>query len=174
MLTDTQKGVIRGMLLAVVVSAVGLAAAIWWPPFSQQTATSGFEAWPAALRWDLVLVILLAGNIGFLANHRFFTPEDIDAGAVMQGTERAFAYKSALQNTLEQTVLALAVHTMWAFMVPAHRQGAAVAAAVLMFLVGRVFFWHGYMRGAAARSFGFALTFYPTIMMLVLVCVSMF
>lgn len=170
MLSGTQKGVMRGAALAMAVSAASLAVAIRCPPFSQHTPVAGLDAWQAGLRWDLLLVVLLAGNIGFLANHRFLTPEDIDAGAVMQGSARAFAYKSALQNTLEQTVLALSVHTLWAFIVPAPRQGAAVAMAAVLFAIGRAFFWHGYIHGAVARSFGFGLTFYPSLIMLALTC----
>ena len=125
MLTDTQKGVMRGAVLAIAVSVAGIAAAMLWPPLSPPMPTAGLAAWQAALRWDLALVVLLAGNIAFLANHRFLTPEDIDAGAVMLGSARAFAYKAALQNTLEQTGLALGVHTMRAFLVPAQRQGGS-------------------------------------------------
>ncbi len=170
MLTGAQQGVLRGALLAIAVSAASLATAILYAPISPHTHAAGLDAWQAGLRWDLLLLVLLAGNIGFLANHRFLTPEDIDAGAALHGSARAFAYKSALQNTLEQTVLALGVHTLWAFIVPAQRQGAAVAVAAFLFAIGRGFFWHGYIHGAAARSFGFALTFYPSLIMLVLTC----
>ena len=32
-----------------------------------------------------------------------------------------------------------------------------------LFCVGRASFWLGYRHGAAARAFGFALTFYPSV-----------
>jgi uncharacterized membrane protein YecN with MAPEG domain len=35
-----------------------------------------------------------------------------------------------------------------------------------LFVVGRIAYWIGYPQGAGARAFGFALTFYPTIMAL--------
>jgi len=37
-----------------------------------------------------------------------------------------------------------------------------------MFLVGRLFFFAGYANGAPARAYGFGLTFYPTVLLLLL------
>ena len=42
-----------------------------------------------------------------------------------------------------------------------------VPAAALLFALGRVLFVAGYASGAAARAFGFALTFYPTVTLLI-------
>jgi hypothetical protein len=115
-----------------------------------------------ALKWDALLVVTLAVNIALLARHRFFTPEDIDGGGLTEGTPRAQVLQSTLQNTLEQMVLAFAVHMVWAAAMPLEWQGAIPAAAVLFF-VGRILFWRGYARGAPAPALGFALTFYPTL-----------
>jgi len=38
--------------------------------------------------------------------------------------------------------------------------------AAILFVFGRILFWRGYARGAPARALGFALTFYPTLAML--------
>jgi len=38
-----------------------------------------------------------------------------------------------------------------------------------MFLVGRLFFFAGYANGAPSRAYGFGLTFYPTVMLLLFV-----
>jgi len=43
-----------------------------------------------------------------------------------------------------------------------------VPAAAVMFLVGRVSFFAGYAHGAPSRAYGFALTFYPTVLLLAL------
>jgi len=45
---------------------------------------------------------------------------------------------------------------------------AAIPAAVVLFVLGRVLFLRGYRGGAPSRAIGFALTFYPTVLMLVL------
>ena len=107
-------------------------------------------------------------NIGLLARHRFFTPEDIDGGGLTKGTPQAQVLQSTLQNTLEQTVLGLSTHIVWAVTMPPSWQ-TAVAAAAILFFVGRVLFWRGYVHGASARALGFALTFYPSVGMLILV-----
>jgi uncharacterized membrane protein YecN with MAPEG domain len=123
-----------------------------------------------ALRWDLLIAVCLAINIALLARHRFFTPADIDGGGLSDATPEAHLLQSMLQNTLEQTVLALSIHLVWAATMP-QRWQAAVPAAAVLFLLGRVLFWRGYAHGAAARAVGFALTFYPSVAMIVIVLV---
>ena len=73
--------------------------------------------------------------------------------------------QSILQNTLEQAVLAVLVHLIWAVTMPGDWL-PAIPAATTLFVVGRMLFWRGYERGAAARAMGFGLTFYPTVLML--------
>jgi uncharacterized membrane protein YecN with MAPEG domain len=43
---------------------------------------------------------------------------------------------------------------------------AIVAALAGLFAVGRLLFWIGYRYGAKWRAFGFALTFYPSVLAL--------
>jgi hypothetical protein len=74
-----------------------------------------------------------------LARHRFFTPADIDGGGLSQGTSEAQLLQSTLQNTLEQAVLALSVHPIWAAAMPRTWQ-AAVPAAATLFVFGRLLF----------------------------------
>ena len=172
MLTEKQQGVIRGMAPGVVVTLVALALAIIAHP-SALTPEQGFAAaFACALRWDVLLVVCLTANIGLLARHRFFTADDIDGGGLTRGTPQAQVLQSILQNTLEQTVLGLSVHVIWAAAMPQTWQ-AAVPAAAILFFVGRVLFWRGYAHGASARALGFALTFYPSVAMLLLVMVRL-
>jgi hypothetical protein len=64
-------------------------------------------------------------------------------------------------------VLALATYAIWGATAPRTWQ-AAIAAAAVLFVIGRVLFWRGCARGAPARALGFALTFYPSIGMLLM------
>jgi hypothetical protein len=73
-----------------------------------------------------------------------------------------------LQNTLEQTVLAFLVHLAWATVMPVSRV-SVIPAATLLFLFGRVLFTWRYRGGAPARALGFALTFYPSVLMLIII-----
>lgn len=165
-MTDKQRGVLRGVVagLAITLVVLGLAIAGVLPPLmpgAQAPLTH-------ALRWDTLVLACLAINIGLLARHRFFTPDDIDGGGLTPGTATAHLLQSMLQNTLEQSVLALGVHAIWASVMPQAWQ-AAVPAAAILFVIGRVLFWHGYASGAPGRALGFALTFYPQVVMLVVI-----
>lgn len=64
---------------------------------------------------------------------------------------------AVLQNSLEQTVLAIGSHLVLATVL---RGDELVVLPVLvgLYLVGRVAFAVAYPRGAAARAFGMALT----------------
>ena len=72
---------------------------------------------------------------------------------------------SILQNTLEQIILATLVYFSWIMIVPPTWL-SVVPIMSIAFLIGRILFAIGYKNGAVARSFGFALTFYSTMIML--------
>lgn len=163
--SDKQRGVLAGMATGFGATVVVLAGAIVAPPDALLPPAGDMTSWAHALAWDALPVACLAVNIGRLAAHRFFTPADIDGGAGSDGTTAARLLQATLQNTLEQTVLALATHAIWAAAAPRTWQAAIPAAAVL-FVLGRILFWRGYAHGAPARAIGFALTFYPSIVML--------
>ena len=147
--------------------AAGLAVtllALLWPGLPSGPSVTGarLSAWLAC---DLVAAFWLAVAVARLAGHRFFSDEDID-GALNAGTVRAHVLQSLVQNTLEQTVLAVLAYGGWLLA----RPGAPAATAwiaVGCFSAGRLLFFLGYERGAATRSFGFALTFYPTVGLLI-------
>ncbi|HEY6986651.1 MAG TPA: MAPEG family protein [Rhodanobacteraceae bacterium] len=165
--TDKQRGVIGGMATGLGVTIAVLAGAIVAAPDALLPADDVLASLAHALAWGALPVACLAGNIGRLAAHRFFTPADIDGGATSDGTSGARLLQSTLQNTLEQTVLALATYAIWGATAPRTWQ-AAIAAAAVLFVIGRVLFWRGCARGAPARALGFALTFYPSIGMLLM------
>lgn len=166
MLTEKQRGVLGGMMLGLASTLLVLALAIAVAPSPLLPAESSVASAIAhALRWDILVVLWLAANIAMLARHRFFTPADIDGGGLSDGTPTAKFLQSILQNTLEQVVLALSAHLIWAATMPGRWQ-AAIPAAGMLFFLGRALFWRGYARGAPARALGFALTFYPTVAML--------
>jgi len=166
MLSDAQRGVFRGMAIAMAISAAALLAALLAPP-AFLLPSGGFpETLRAALAWDVLVVACLAAAIANLARHRFFSPADIDGSGLTPGTERAHVFQAVLQNTLEQAVLAVGVHAIWAAAMPLAWQAAVPVAAVL-FGAGRLRFARGYAAGAPARALGFGLTFYPSVLMLV-------
>jgi uncharacterized membrane protein YecN with MAPEG domain len=168
MLTEKQQGVLRGMVAGLVITLLALTLAVVAPPRALLPEQEVSAALVQALKWAVLLVACLTVSIAVLARHRFFTAADIDGGGLSEGTSEAQLLQSILQNTLEQAVLALSVHVIWAAAMPQTWQ-AAVPAAAILFLLGRLLFWRGYGRGAPARALGFALTFYPSVIMLLLV-----
>jgi hypothetical protein len=168
-LTDKQRGVLKGMTIGAATSLVVIIAAVLFGPALLSPEASIGERLAFAFHADAFLALWLGVSIGLLARHRFFTPEDIDGGGLSHGTETANILQATLQNTLEQTVLAVLVHLAWATLMPASWI-AAIPAAAILFLCGRVLFIRGYRGGAPSRAVGFALTFYPSILMLVIAC----
>lgn len=165
-LTEKQKGVVRGVVPAAALTAVGLCGAtLLVPPRALPVDEPGARlAW--ALQWSLPPTLTLMVAIMRVANHRFYTPEDIDGSGLTGGTARVQILRAVLQNTLEQTLLASAAYAIWAVTMP-HAWLRAVCIASLLFVAGRVLFSRGYQKGAAARAMGFGLTAYPTFVMLV-------
>lgn len=159
-----QRGVLRNMGAGGLTTFVVLGIAILSPPRFLVLPADLAERLATTLRWDAAVLLCLVAAIGNLARHRFFTPADIDGGGLSAATDRARVYQAILQNTLEQTVIAVIAHLVWAAATPA-AWSAAVPAAVVLFVVGRAAFAFGYGRGAAARAFGFAITFYPTVLL---------
>ncbi len=167
MLSNEQRGVLARMLSALAISCLALTASVLWPPSILLPTEADSAALQTALKWDALVALTLVVSIMRLARHRFFTSEDIAGGGASRGTPRAQQLQAILQNTVEQVVLAVIVHSIWAVTMPAHWQ-AAVPVAVTLFVVGRVLFSAGYAHGAPSRALGFALTFYPTSVMLFL------
>jgi MAPEG family len=110
-------------------------------------------------------MLTLVVAIGRVANHRFYTPEDIDGAGLTDGTPQARLHRAILQNTLEQAVLAVAAYAIWAAVMP-YGWLRSIAIAALLFVAGRALFACGYTRGAPGRALGFGLTAYPTFGML--------
>jgi uncharacterized MAPEG superfamily protein len=161
-LTDKQTGVFKGMVAGLAITVASLGFAIFGLESPVLVADGSLAH---AIKWDTLVVACLAINIVLLARHRFFTPDDIDGGGLSKGTPTGQILQSTSQNTLEQTVLALAVHAVWSSVMPSTWQ-LAIPAASILFIVGRVLFWCGYASGAPARALGFGLTFYPSLVML--------
>ena len=142
---------------------------------------SGGLAWGGALLWlgstirfglnrpltiseAMALALFLPGlvlmaMIGRLAQQRFFHSDLMD-GAQFAPNSGPATDQKVLQNTIEQLVLALCV---WPLAV--HFVGAGVVLALgTGFAIARIFFWIGYHISPPLRGFGFAASFYPTIL----------
>ena len=171
-LTTKQRGVLAGMAGGATFTVVAITAAILAGPILLLPESSFGDRIAFALKVDIVVALWLSISVGRLASHRFFTPEDIDGGGLSGGTQQARVLQATLQNTVEQTVLAVLAHTIWAVLMPLTWL-AAIPAAAAMFVCGRILFVRGYARGAPARALGFTLTFYPSVLMILIMLVSL-
>jgi hypothetical protein len=163
-MTATQRGVAAGMAGALALTL----ALTWWcaagtpglflslgEPSLRQRLVVAAAAWIGPLA-------ALSAAVAVIANRRFFSAQDIDGAGLTLESAGLRVPRAILANTHEQAALAIAVYAGLAIALPT---GQLVFPLLLSaaFVVGRLFFAIGYSRGAAARSFGFALTFYPTV-----------
>ena len=169
--SDKQRGVLKGVIYGAAITLVVIVGAIIAGPMPLSPEASPGERLAFALSADAFIALWLAISVGLLANHRFFTPEDIDGGGLSRGSQTANILQSTLQNTLEQSVLAVLAHLAWSVVMPASWI-SAIPAAVFLFLCGRVLFVRGYRQGAPSRALGFALTFYQSVLMLLAVAAT--
>lgn len=155
--TRTQAGVAAGMAAGFAATVVVFA----WPslPAVPAGADQRIALWLAA---SVSASLWLLIGIALLARHRFFTPADIDGGGLIDGTPTAKLLQTLIQNTLEQTMLAIPAYGAWLWLAPEGRRGLVILCAGL-FGLGRLLFFLGYRFGAPARALGFTLTFYPTV-----------
>jgi uncharacterized membrane protein YecN with MAPEG domain len=157
-----QRGVALRMAAAVcvtvLVSAMCLCRGAAGP-------TALAERLTVAAGADVFVLCWLAAAIGNVARLRFFSEDDIAGSGSGVATAEVGRAKAVLQNTLEQVVLAVPVHVALAVLVAS--SAPLIVALAALFATGRILFWVGYARGAEARAFGFALTFYPSIVGLI-------
>ncbi len=127
------------------------------PDFATPAARLAFVA-----RVETLVFAWLGVAIANVARLRFFSATDIGGSAQAAASPAVLRANAVLQNTLEQAVFAAGSHCALAVQLPAGWM-VVLPGLVGLFCVGRALFWLGYRHGAAARAFGFALTFYPSV-----------
>lgn len=167
-LSADQKGVIRyGLIGLAFAVGAGLPAYLWAPRDWLPGMTDVADRFTFALKWDIPVLIWLAGCVRQVSSGRFRSPADI-AGSAFSTPSHAIAVKRAvLQNSLEQTVLALGAHLALAATLRG-RELILIPILVALYLAGRIWFALGYARGAPGRAGGMVLTAGPTFAALLL------
>jgi hypothetical protein len=153
-------------LLAFYGGVFALSLPLWWLGALVETKELPIALPASALMAFcplLVAALLVLGwvVVGNLARLRFFSAQDIHGASATSESETVRVERAVLQNTVEQALLAVPVQWALELLLPTQQLGILYALSGL-FCVGRLAFWLGYRRGAGARSFGFAATFYPT------------
>ena len=120
--------------------------------------------------WTLALAFLFPGlvlavMIGRLAQRRFFDDSIIDGQPFAPGSAADIDAR-VLQNTVEQLVLALALWPVTGYVLAIDGPGVVLSLGI-GFAIARLAFWIGYHISPPLRAFGFAATFYPTLIAVV-------
>ena len=147
-------GMGAGLLWGVLVIWIG-ATMIEIPQFSRIVVSPFFTLAPG---------IVLMAMIGRVAQRRFFDETLIDGQEPEPGSPCDIDLR-VLRNTLEQTVLALCIWLPLSYLLLSDGLGVVMALSIA-FAIARVAFWVGYHVSPPLRAFGFAATFYPTVMAL--------
>jgi hypothetical protein len=125
------------------------------PPADDLASRLAFAAgWLLAPGWCLLAGVFGASRRGFYAD-------------AIEGTRTPSARTLEInlrynQNTIEQTILAAIAWLGLAVALP-RDQVILIAGMAILFVVGRVTFWIGYLLHPMARTFGMTLTVIPTI-----------
>ena len=168
---NEQRGVLTGMATGLVVSIVVILAAAQLPLVSPASDSVGDRLY-CYLPWLALMAAPLAIGISEIAAYRYFHAEAIDGGNETADPRFRDA-RACLQNTLEQTVVAVMAQFALVIRLPMAWLDV-IPALVFWFVIARIIFRLTYARGAAARSFGFAATFYPSVLGLIAVLVLTF
>jgi uncharacterized membrane protein YecN with MAPEG domain len=165
-LTQKQAGVMSRIIVGAIISIAIVACGSFLNPFNLDSSLDYVGRLSLAIQCLLLPVIFLVFSIGRLAKHRFFSPEDIDGGGFSDDSEQARLLQSLLQNTLEQFCMASSIYLAWAVVMPGQTL-SVIPLSAIAFSLGRVLFFTGLKGGAPSRALGFALTFYPSVVMLI-------
>lgn len=160
-----QKAIAVRSALAIGATVAAVTSAwLWFPPAllgaTPDMATADRLAY--ALKADLLIFLWLGGCLRTVASIRFRSDADRPGAAYGPPSPRLAVPAAVLQNSLEQTVLAVGAHLVLATVLRGEEM-ILLPVLVALYLVGRVLFAVGYARGAAARAFGMALTGASTI-----------
>lgn len=160
-----QQGIVRGSALAILGTLAGLGAGYLWLPaelFGLTDSMAAGDRIAFALKADLPIFFWLAWCVRAVSSRRFREPADRNGAAYGRPTEALAVRIAILQNSLEQTVLLFGATLVLAAVLRGP-QLVLIPLSVLLYLLGRVAFTVAYPKGAAARSFGMALTAGPII-----------
>ena len=164
-LDPEQKGILSRSGAAILVSAVALGAAYVWIPaglFGLNDDMNAGDRIAFALKVDLPVFLWLAGCLRAVSGGRYRTPADRKGAAYGKPTPALAIMIAVLQNSLEQTVLALGAHLILATVLRG-QELVLIPVMVLLYMVGRFAFAINYSKGAVARAFGMALTGAPIV-----------
>ncbi|MEO0751359.1 MAG: MAPEG family protein [Pseudomonadota bacterium] len=149
----TKTRVFLGAGLGLMWSLLLLAGAAMFLPLPV------FALIPTIMTAFLAPGLVMAFMVGRVAQRRFF---EADAG-MGPLSEAGEVDRRVLHNTTEQLVLAATIWPAAAVLLGPYGPGVIIALGV-GFALARLVYWAGCHRSGTQRVFGFAATFYPTVL----------
>ena len=146
---------------------IGMAAGLIWSVALLWVAAR-FVAIPIFALMPTIMTAFLAPGlvmllmVARLAQRRFFDDDIIDGEPFTTGSGAEIDQR-VLTNTVEQLVLGLCIWPAAAVILADDGPGVILMLG-LNFAFARLLFWGGYRRSAPLRAFGFAASFYPTVL----------
>ncbi len=154
---DVRVGMVAGALFCVVwvwmgYGFINIELPLW-------VTTGDRLAYVAKCEFFASLMLLF--GVMAVAGQRFFSDKAIE-GQTTGLPDAIIINQRYIQNTLEQLILLVIAHMAYAATADSGDM-KIIPILVSLFIVGRICFWVGYHQNALSRSFGFAVTFYPTV-----------
>lgn len=156
-----QRKIRRNVLFAAVLCAVVLLGACCFLPNFFEAPEALVDRLSFALQADLFVLVWLVVAVQMVSSGRYRSVADNRGSAFGPPSPRIAIKVAFLQNTLEQSVIAVGAHLALASLVTGPSL-FFIPAAVVLFAIGRVAFLTGYPHGAGARGFGMATTLIPS------------
>ncbi|HEC00702.1 MAG TPA: MAPEG family protein [Sphingomonadales bacterium] len=163
-LNQKQKDVRIGMIAGAVFSVVWVGMGYGFIDIDLPLWVTTGDRLAYVLKSEIYAALMLLFGIMAVAGQRFFSDQAIEGQT--EGLPKAITINLRyIQNTMEQLVLMIIVHLAYAVTANSGDM-KIIPILVSLFIVGRVCFWIGYHQNALSRAFGFAVTFYPTAVMM--------
>lgn len=156
MFSTDQKKVILQVVSSGIFCLIFTITAYYFLPFKLPSMPGILDRLIFTIRCELFSALMLLFGICTVGNIRFCT-DAIDGSRNNKKVEIHLRY---LQNTLEQFILLIVGHLVLCTYLTEH-QMKLIPILVVLFIIGRVTFWIGYLKNPTARAFGFGITFYP-------------
>ena len=165
-------GIRTAALRSLILCAACFAAGYMLLPKVMVFPATLLDALVFTLRADLFILLWVVLAVGLVSRARRQSTADIRGAAFGVPSESIRIKTAFLHNTLEQAFVAIGLHLVLStlFVGPAL---SLIVVAVVLFAIGRITFYRGYPRGAAARAFGMVTTVIPTLVILALCLVAL-
>ena len=163
-LTPQQKDVRVGMIAGAVFCVVWVWTGHAFMDIDLPLWVTTGDRMAYVAKCEIFAALPLLLGVMVVAGQRFFSDQAIEGQT--EGLADAITINLRyIQNSLEQLVLLVMTHMAYAATAGSGDM-KIIPILVSLFIVGRVCFWLGYHQSPLSRAFGFAVTFYPSVVMM--------